>query len=399
MGKDLKGKELGTGLSQRKDGRYSAKITLPNGKRVEKYFSKISEAKRWYVEQQHNKIHGICIDPNVTVDSFYEFWIKNCKEDIVRDNTVKNYKRQYNLYIKNQIGFMKLKDVKPIHCQNVLNLMYEDGYAYGTMNLTKITLHAIFKAAVLNDYIYKNPVNELVQPKKREDPKQRVLTIEEQKLFVEYSRGTMYDTAYNLVLQTGMRAGEVGGLKWSDIDYEKNIIHIKRTLLESKEKGGFYFGEPKCKSSIRDIPLTEEAKNFLHEQKLKQARFKLRAKEWSDKWDGLVFTTIHGNPVGTTTFNNMMNRVVKQINQDKKIWYNTQDTREEDRIYVERIYMHALRHTFATRCIEAGMNPKTLQVILGHSTFAVTMDMYVHVLDDNRTSEMEKIEKYIKVVS
>lgn len=397
MGKDLKGKELGVGISQRKDGRYSAKLTLKNGRRVEKYFSKISEARRWYTEQQHYKNNNIYVNPDITLDTFYEFWIKNCKEDIVKDGTLKNYRQQYTRHIKPLIGYMKLKDIKSIHCQSVLNSMYEDGYAYGTMNLTRITLHAIFKSAVSNDYIFKNPVDETVKPKKREDPKQRVLTREEQYLFLKYSASTMYDTAYRLILQTGLRAGEVGGLRWSDIDYEKNVIHVRRTLLEAKEKGGFYFGDPKSKNSVRDIPITEECKAILTEQRIKQAKYKLRSSTWESKWGDLVFTTVHGNPVGCSTFNNMMNKVVKKINEDRKFYYDENKVAEEERVYFERIYSHALRHTFATRCIEAGMNPKVLQGILGHSSFKVTMDMYVHVLDEAKETEMKKVEDYIKI--
>ncbi len=399
MGKDLKGKELGVGLSQRRDGRYSAKLTLYNGKRVEKYFVKLSEARKWYTEQQHYKNNNIYVNPDITLDAFYATWIKTYKEAVVRDATVKNYRQQYTKHISPQIGMMKLKNIKSIHCQNVLNAMFEDGYAYGTMNLTKITLHAIFKSAIANDYLFKNPVDETVQPKNRQDPKQRVLSIEEQKVFLQYSAGTMYDTAYRLVLQTGMRAGEVGGLRWSDIDYDNGIIYVRRTLLEAKEKGGFYFGEPKSKSSVREIPITDECKKVLDEQKLKQAKLRLRAKTWESEWGDLVFTTKHGNPVGCSTFNNMMNRVVKKINEDKKLEYDKNNVDEEERFWFERVFMHALRHTFATRCIEAGMNSKVLQKILGHSSFKMTMDMYVHVLDEMKTTEMKKVESYISIVS
>lgn len=399
MGKDLKGKELGVGLSQRRDGRYSAKLTLYNGKRVEKYFVKLSEARKWYTEQQHYKNNNIYVNPDITLDAFYATWIKTYKEAVVRDATVKNYRQQYTKHISPQIGMMKLKNIKSIHCQNVLNAMFEDGYAYGTMNLTKITLHAIFKSAIANDYLYKNPVDETVQPKNRQDPKQRVLSIEEQKIFLQYSAGTMYDTAYRLVLQTGMRAGEVGGLRWSDIDYDNGIIYVRRTLLEAKEKGGFYFGEPKSKSSVREIPITDECKKVLDEQKLKQAKLKLRAKTWESEWGDLVFTTKHGNPVGCSTFNNMMNRVVKKINEDKKLEYDKNNVDEEEQFWFERVFMHALRHTFATRCIEAGMNSKVLQKILGHSSFKMTMDMYVHVLDEMKITEMKKVESYISIVS
>lgn len=392
MGKDLKGKELGVGLTQRKDGRYSAKYTTNNGKRVEKYFDKITEARRWLNEEIHNKFHNVYVDNSMTLDKFYEFWIENCKNGIVRENTLNGYVNQYVKHIKPKIGFMKIKDIKPMHCQKVLNDMFDGGYAYGTMKLTRITLHAIFKAAVENEYIIKNPVVESVKCKERESPSRRVLTVNEQKEFLEYASGTMYENAYRLVLQTGMRSGEIGGLKWEDIDYDSGFIHVRRTLLEDSKKGGFYFGLPKSKESVRDIPMSKESIRILKNQKKYQCKIKLRSKKWSDHWNGLVFTTQNGNPVGTSTFINMMNKVVRRINEDRIIEYNDRHVKENNRIMFERLYMHALRHTFATRCIESGMNPKILQKILGHSTFSITMDMYVHVMDEEKKKEIQKLQ-------
>lgn len=392
MGKDLKGKELGVGLTQRKDGRYSAKYTANNGKRVERYFNKITEARRWLNEEIHNKNHSVYVDTKITLDKFYEFWIENCKNGIVRDNTLNNYKNQYIKHIKPQIGFMKMKDIKPMHCQHVLNVMFNDGYAYGTMTLTRITLHAIFKSAIENEYIIKNPVAESVKCKERESPQRRVLTLNEQKEFLKYASGTMYENAYRLVLQTGMRSGEIGGLKWEDIDYDNGFVHVKRTLLEDSKKGGFYFGLPKSKESVRDIPMSKECIQILKNQKRQQCKLKLKSRNWSDKWEGLIFTTQNGNPVGTSTFVNMMNKVVKRINEERIIEYNENHVKECERVVFERLYMHALRHTFATRCVEAGMNPKILQKILGHSTFSVTMDMYVHVMDEEKKKEIQKLQ-------
>lgn len=392
MGKDLRGKELGVGLTQRKDGRYSAKYTAINGKRVEKYFDKITHARRWLNEENHNKNHNIYVDTNITLNTFYEFWVENCKKDIVRDNTLNGYRTQYINHIKPKIGYMKMVDIKPMHCQKILNDMYDSGYAYGTMQLTRITLHAIFKSAIENDYIIKNPVVESVKCKERDQSDRRVLTLKEQKEFLEYASGTMYENAYRLVLQTGMRAGEIGGLKWEDIDYNSGFIHIRRTLLEDSKKGGFYFGQPKSKQSVRDIPMSQECILILKNQKKKQWKIKLRSNKWSERWEGLVFTTKNGNPVGTSTFVNLMNRVVKKINEDRKIEYEENHVEENDRVVFERLYMHALRHTFATRCIELNMNPKVLQKILGHSSFSVTMDLYVHVMDEEKKKEIQKLQ-------
>lgn len=383
MGKDLKGKELGVGLNQRKDGRYQARFTKKDGKRNEKNFTKISKAREWLNEQRY--LDSAMTTGNMTVDDWYNYWIINFKEGIVKDNTTKNYKNRYQFNIKNRIGNMKLSDVKQIHCQMILNNMFDSGkYSHGTIELTQITLHALFKGAVENDYLQKNPAENL-KLKRRSDPieERRVLTREEQRIFKEYAKNTLYYNAYCLVLETGLRVGEVGGLQWTDIDFENKVINVQRTILQDAKKGGFYFGEPKTSKSKRKIPLTNEAISILKNQKKQQEKMKLKSKNWTDKWDDLVFTTINGNPVAASTFRVMIIRIVKNINFDRK--YNNKN--EE----FEHCCMHSLRHTFATRCIENGVQPKTLQKILGHSTLSTTMDLYVHVTDEQSFLEMQKM--------
>lgn len=390
MGKDLKGKELGVGLNQRKDGRYQARFTKKDGKRAEKNFDKITEAREWLSKEKY--LDNILSNNNMTVDEWYNYWIENYKEGIVKDNTTNNYKDRYKYIIKNAIGDIKLTDVKQIHCQKILNQMFDSGkYSYGTMELTAITMHAIFKCAVENNYISKNPANNLKIKKRDIDLiERRVLTREEQKIFKEYAKNTLYYNAYCLVLETGLRAGEVGGLKWDDIDFDNHYLYVNRTLLQDKQKGGFFFGTPKSRLSKRKIPLTDEAIKVLNDQKQVQNRLKFQNDKWVSRWDGLVFTTINGNPVGTSTFRTMMVRIVANINKDRMI--NSVDGQYEE---FEHCYMHSLRHTFATRCIEKGVQPKSLQKMLGHSTIQVTMDLYVHVTDEQLSDEIEKMNKAI----
>ena len=185
MGKDLKGKELGVGLNQRKDGRYQARFTKKDGKRAEKNFDKITEAREWLSKEKY--LDNILNNNNMTVDEWYNYWIENYKEGVVKDNTTKNYRHRYKYIIKNAIGDIKLTDVKQIHCQKILNQMFDSGkYSYGTMELTAITMHAIFKCAVENNYISKNPANNLKIKKRDIDSiERRVLTREEQKIFKE----------------------------------------------------------------------------------------------------------------------------------------------------------------------------------------------------------------------
>lgn len=390
MGKDLKGKELGVGLNQRKDGRYQARFTKSNGQRSEKNFVKVNEAREWLNKQRY--LDNITTTGDMTVDEWYKYWIENYKEGIVKDNTTRNYKQRYEYNIKKEIGSIKLQNVKQLHCQKILNNMFDSGrYSNGTMELTQITLHALFKGAVENDYLQKNPAENLkIKRRNNDSEERRVLTREEQNIFKEYSKNTLYNNAYCLVLETGLRAGEVGGLQWKDIDFDNKVINVQRTILQDSQKGGFYFGEPKTIKSKRKIPLTNEAIAILNNQKLLQKKLKMKSKNWNDNWDGLVFTTVNGNPVGASTFRSMMIRIVKNINFDRQCNIENDDYEE-----FQHCYMHSLRHTFATRCIENGVQPKTLQKILGHSSLSTTMDLYVHVTDDQIFSEMNKMNHTI----
>lgn len=384
MGKDLQGKELGMGLSQRKDGRYQARFTKSNEKRAEKNFKKLTEARSWLEEQKYlDRVFETGDD--MLVDDWYNFWIENYKEGIVAYNTTKNYKSRYHANIKPAIGKMKLSDVRQSHCQKILNTMFDSGkYAQGTIELTQITMHALFDGAVENRYIVTNPASKLkLKTRSPEQEERRVLSRDEQRIFKQYSQHALYYNAYCLVLETGLRVGEIGGLQWSDINFEDKTMYVQRTILQ--KKGGFYFGVTKSKLSTRIIPLTNEAINILHEQQILQKKLQLRSTCWQHQWDGLVFTTINGNPVGGSTFRNMMARIIRNINIDREL------ENPDNFVEFKDCTMHSLRHTFATRCIENGVNPKTLQKILGHSTIQVTMDLYVHVVDDYMFSEIEKM--------
>lgn len=391
MGKDLKGKELGTGLSQRKDGRYQARFTGMNGKRCEKNFAKITEARNWLSESKHND--GLLCNCNMTVDEWYNFWIKNYKEGIVTDNTKKGYVGRYKNNIKKMIGNMSLTDVKQIHCQQILNKMVDDGYSSGTIKLTRVTLYSLFKCAVANGYIIRNPAENLKLKKtvlNYNENEKRVLTREEQKIFLQYAKKTRHYNAFALVLETGLRCGELGALQWSDIDMKKGFLYVNKTLIRNSENGELYFGSPKSISSRRKIPLTESAKKLLRDQRKNQILLKNKRKNYIAEWDNLIFTTKNGRPLEVSNFKDAIDRIVNNINADRKA--NVGNGKHE---VFKHLHMHSLRHTFATRCIEKGVQPKILQKMLGHSSIQITMDLYVHTTDEHLIDELEKMNMVI----
>lgn len=374
MGKNLKGKELGVGISQRTDGLYIARFTNKSGKRVQKYFKKLQECRQWLADAQFGDKHGNALSSeNPTVDAWFRYWLDSVKGENIRYNTRRNYNERYDKNIAPFIGDMFLKDVKPLHCQNILNQM-SGKYSNTVIQLSRIVMWMLFDSAVENEIILKNPVTKNVKCISGKKTKQiQALTIEEQRLFLEIVRDSSIYNQCAFILQTGLRTGEMVGLKWSDVDLKNRILHVKRTM-EYRDKE-WRVGEPKTKNGIRDIPLTREAVSILKMQKKKMEKLKVVPFEFRE----MVFLCRDGTPTKNKVY-------------DSRLYYYC------DKAGMSRFSMHVLRHTFATRCIESGMRPKTLQMILGHSDIGITMNLYVHVTDDERMKEMEDIEEKLKLV-
>ena len=376
MGKNLKGKELGVGISQRKDGMYTARFTDRFGKRRQQYFKKLQECRNWIAQAQFDDEHGNALRcDNPTVDAWYQYWIDEVKGNNIRYNTRRNYNERYERNVKPFIGNMLLADVKPIHCQHILNKMGE-AYANSIIKQCRVVMRMMFDCAAENEIIPKNPVTKSVKcasGRKKKAP--RVLTVAEQRAFLEAVKGTRSYNQFAFVLQTGLRTGEMVGLRWSDVDFDKKMIRICRTMEYRKCSGEWKTGDSKTKSGERAIPLTQEAYSILRDQKEKLKSLKVVPIEFSDT----VFLSERGTPIKNNAY-------------DSLIYYYC------DRIGMKKFSMHTLRHTFATRCIEGGMRPKTLQMILGHANISMTMDLYVHVTEDAKKQEIKNIEQSLKIV-
>lgn len=376
IGKDLKGKELGNGISQRKDGYYLGRFTNKHGKRVQKVFLKLQECRKWLADSQYKDEHSnIDLPQEMTVDSWFEYWI-GIKKKTVRPNTVRNYTERYYKNIKDIIGDKIISSVNTIHCQAIMNKMADEGYKTSTMYQARIALFNMLDYAYQNDVILKNPCNKMVKyDMGKPSKKKEALTISQQKKFCEIIVGNTYEYQYRFLLQTGLRTGELVGLRWSDVDFKNRTLTISRSVEYRHSTGEWRTGEPKSKSGYRTIPLTEEAVEILKLQKQKNSTFKVLQMEWSD----CIFLCKNGTPVKNSTYDTMLFKLC-------------------DKAIIPKFSMHILRHTFATRCIEAGMKPKTLQTILGHSNIGITMNLYVHTTDEEKHKEIDKIAKFLKVI-
>jgi integrase len=376
VGKDLKGKELGVGISQQSDKLYVARFTDKFGIRKTKRFKKLQECRQWIADASYISKHSdIENASDILVDTWYEYWI-GIKKQTVRPNTVRNYSERYERNIKGIIGKKLLSEVKPIHCQKIFSDMAEQGYKTTTIYQTRITLYNMLEFAKENDVILSNPCKKSVKSDIGKPSEKKVaLTIDEQRKFLMAAAGQSYENQYKFMLQTGLRTGELVGLKWYDIDFGKRTVTISRTMEYRYKVGEWRVGPPKSKSGYRTIPLTDEAIRILKDQKEKNSKIKVINIEWRDQ----VFLSRKGEPVKNSTYDTALFKIC-------------------DKAEIRKFCMHILRHTFATRCIEGGMIPKTLQKILGHSNIGITMNLYVDATEEEKTKEMDLVAEALKVV-
>ena len=371
MGKDLKGKELGVGIAQRKDGLYTGRYTDSRGVRRQKYFKKLQECRKWIADMQFEKEHGSLENlKDMCFDAWFDYWITDLKGSSIRDKTKSDYKGIYTEHIKGFIGNMLLQDIKPLHCQHILNNMSEK-YRISTIKATRNLLHNILQGAVDNDILLYNPVKKNIKTEGIEIKDKRVLTKQEQKYFLECMKKYSYYNQFAFLLQTGLRIGELRGLRWKDINFEERTMYIQRTM----NHGSYNVGKPKSKAGNRIVPLTQEAINILNNQREKNKLIKVIPMEFTE----YVFLSKVGHPLPDSSYYTVLINLCNKYN-------------------IKMFSMHSLRHTFATRCIESGMKPKTLQSILGHSNINMTMNLYVHSTEENKINEIKQIEEALKVI-
>lgn len=377
MGKSLNGKELGNGISQRKDGLYQARFINRFGKRQTIYAKTLNEVRHKLRTEQYNDEKAInVVDKNMTLDEWFDIWLSTCKKNC-RSSTKGSYITHYKR-IQEELGWRKLTSLNLIVMQEAFNKLKTDN---ARKNSKKILVDMLNRA-VDTDLLVKNVAKQINTVIAKEEKKERrVLTIRETELFLEQAKGTFYENLFILALETGLRVGELSALQWEDIDFKKKVIHVRHTLCYFSKNGKYVFEmhDTKTNNGKRTIPLTAKAINSLKCQKLQKQEIILKGKTAKEEFQNLVFVTKNNQPTQQFLINQCMQLVIQNINKAG--------------IDFSPFTLHTLRHTFATRAIEYGMNPKILQKLLGHGTLQMTMGLYCHVTEDTLFLETEKFKR------
>lgn len=388
MGKDLKGKELGKGISQRKNGVYEARFTDRFGNRKCIYDSNLKTLKKKYIEAVYEDEQETSIRDNIKLNNWYEKWMKIHKFDAIRGSTKAAYGQIFRDHISPTLGDFYLKDITQLQIKELLNNLKKNGFGYETRNKVRIILIDMYNKALIDEFVKHNPAKNIhIEREEKSEPK--VLSKKDQADFFDCCKGTFYDNLFTVAVNTGMRIGELAGLKWSDIDWDKNVICVRRTLNYKKYDGDsgktFHVENPKTRTSIREIPINKICSLALKKQYIQKCIVSEKqppTKKVDEEFKDFLFTTKFDTPLNDQIVYDAIKKIVLEINLMRT---------EHDAM--EMFSSHCFRHTFATRCFEAGIKPKTVQKYLGHASLQMTMDLYTSVLNEYMDEEMKNLDE------
>lgn len=375
-------------VCRRPDGRWQGSITIgrdDRGRLIRKYFygktrKETSEKLNRAIEELRDN-RFINKSDNPTVEQWCHEWLWSYKRNSVKQKTFDQYETILRTHIISDIGDIRLADLKTMHIQRIINKMYDSGLSHRTIEVMKIVMHAALKQAQRNKLVGENVCENVVLPRKQ--PKHiRVLNEDEQTKLIAALKDNYIGRGLLFALYTGMRRGEVLALKWSDYDKNEKTISITKALsrVRTYNKDGnktmLTVTTPKTDTSIRTVPLIDKAVELLAEHKRKQERYmELVGDYYTD--NDLIFSSSRGDYLDPGNFNRKLNKTVKKIG-------------------IAQISPHALRHSFATRGLEAEVSLKAMQELLGHSSITVTGDIYTHILKEQKRKEISKLNDVFK---
>lgn len=344
---------------------YRTAVTTPDGKRIYRRFKTEQEALIWKTEQLNTIHKGTFVAPsNITVGEWAIEWLTTYKKGAIKQSTYEHY-----LYLSTHIqsiADIKLQELKPSHVQNLLNQLLDNRLSANTVNKVNSLLKDLYSKAAKLDMINKN-IMLLVNPPKFEKKQIEIFTRNEiEKLLLACRDNQTYYPMILLGATTGMRKGELLGLRWCDVNIANSEIHIRKSLQITKAFGTT-LDTPKTKSSIRRIKVTEDVIKILRETKSRTTNIDI-------KQEKLCFVTRNETPINRHNFDRFWRESLISANIPYK-------------------KMHVLRHTHATELLASGVPIIEVSRRLGHSKISHTLELYGHAIPDYDEKIVEKVQQ------
>jgi len=364
----MAGKANGDGsIMLRKDGRWMGRywVTLPNGNRKRQHIIKKDrdEVVRLMREEMSKADKGTPIykDRNRTVKKMAEYWMSEIDPKISRPNTQHGHAQVMRKHIIPALGDIPLSSLKPEQVRRFINELIDNGVGVRTVQRVHDTLSACLREAVKLDYITRNVVR-LVDKPKMEKTERKIWTSDQVTEFLNSCQDHKYYPMFLLLFHYGLRRGELLGLRWQDIDFNRDEIRIRQQYQQIDNKR--FFQPPKTKAGRRDLPMMPEIREALEAHRRNVADIEYN--------DDLVFHGDKGNPVNPIS----MLRTFHYLSY---------------RAGLPRLSLHEARHTVATLFKDLGIIPKEAQMILGHSSIYTTLDIYTHSTTQSKSKALETI--------
>ena len=366
-------------IRKRSDGRWEARYTTgidpKTGKQTQKsvYGKTQKEVRQKLTEVTAEIDSGTYLEQTKdTVGEWLDTWLKTYALYSVKSYTYDAYERSCNIHIKPALGRIRLSALTAPQIQQFYNsLITEKELSPKTVKNIHGVLHRALGQAVEVGYLRINPSDACKLPRVE---RQEIRPLDEAQTaaFLNAIHGQPFERLFIVDLLTGLRQGELLGLRWKDVDFDAGTVTVAQQLLKSKEKGGAYFFGSLKNDKTRLLTPAPSVMKALREQRRVQTEWRLKAGEfWEDS--GLVFTDELGHHLSHVTVRKHFKKAVESIG-------------------IPEARFHDLRHSFAVNSLQAGDNPKTVQENLGHATAAFTLDVYAHATERMKRDSANRME-------
>jgi integrase len=371
-----RGKGEGSIYPDKKNERWVGSFYTEDGERRYVYGKTQEEAREKLRAAQHADRQGtLATGPQQTVKQFLEHWLEEVHKPAIKLTTYARYRLLLDNHVLPEIGHIQLKKLTPEHLERLYAKKTKEGLSASSVRHIHVVIHEALNQAVRKRYVGQNVSNLVGDLPRIKRYEVQTLTKEQVVQLIAAARGTQWEALVIVAITTGIRHGEIRGLRWQDIDFDGHCLHIRRTVtrlagIKGRFEGRFEETSPKTEGGKRMIILPDIVLRALKGHQARQQEDRVKAGEkWQEQ--GLVFCNTRGGYVNPDILLAQFHRLLEKAG-------------------LPRMRLHDLRHSAATILLGNNTHPKLVQELLGHSSIDITMDIYSHVIPSMQQDNMKQ---------